>query len=122
MKGLPLDYAVLNLGRRPLRTLLTCAAAALIGAALLGATAFVRSLESGFERTGSGDVAIVMARSSDGDVIRATQTELGKLAGMSRAAFRRAFSELLASGIVKTEYGKVRITDRAALKAEAAQR
>ena len=56
------------------------------------------------------------------DLIRATQTELGKLAGMSRAAFRRAFSELLDAGIVKTEYGKVRIADRAALEAEAARR
>ena len=53
------------------------------------------------------------------DLIRATQTELGKLAGMSRAAFRRAFSELLDAGIVRTEYGKVRITDRAALEAAA---
>jgi CRP-like cAMP-binding protein len=67
--------------------------------------------------------ARLLLRLASGDgVIRATQTELGKLAGMSRAAFRRAFSELLAAGIVKTEYGKVRITDRTALEAEAARR
>ena len=65
---------------------------------------------------------LLLRLASDDGVIRATQTELGKLAGMSRAAFRRAFSELLDAGIVKTEYGKVRITDRAALEAEAARR
>jgi hypothetical protein len=42
--------------------------------------------------------------------------------GMSRAAFRRAFSSLIDAGIVRTEYGKVRILDRAALEAEAARR
>jgi len=65
---------------------------------------------------------LLLRLASDEDTIRATQTELGKLAGMSRAAFRRAFCELLAAGIVKTEYGKVRITDRAALEKEAARR
>jgi CRP-like cAMP-binding protein len=64
--------------------------------------------------------ARLLLRLASGDgVIRATQTELGKLAGMSRAAFRRAFSELLADGIVRTEYGRIRITDRTALEAEA---
>lgn len=67
--------------------------------------------------------ARLLLRLASGDgVIRATQTELGKLAGMSRATFRRAFSELLAASVVKTEYGKIRITDRAALEAEASRR
>jgi len=65
---------------------------------------------------------LLLRLASGSDLIHATQTELGKLAGMSRAAFRRAFSELIAAGIVKTEYGKVRIKDRAALEAEAARR
>lgn len=56
------------------------------------------------------------------ELIRATQAELGKLAGMSRAAFRCSLAELLAAGVVRTEYGKVRITDRVALEAEAARR
>jgi CRP-like cAMP-binding protein len=59
--------------------------------------------------------------STDG-YVRATQTELGAMAGMSRAAFRRAFSELIDAGIIATEYGKVRIVDMAALEAEAAKR
>lgn len=65
---------------------------------------------------------LLLRLASGDDMIRATQTELGKLAGMSRAAFRRAFTELLAKGIVKTEYGKVRIMERAALEAEATRR
>jgi CRP-like cAMP-binding protein len=48
--------------------------------------------------------------------VRATQEELGQLAGMSRAAFRRTFAELIGSGALKTEYGAVRIVDGAALE------
>lgn len=50
------------------------------------------------------------------DVVPATQKELGALTGMSRAAFRRAFSELIEAGIVQTEYGAVRILDQSALR------
>lgn len=51
-------------------------------------------------------------------VVEATQTELGALAGMSRAAFRRAFSELIEHGVVKPEYGAIRILDPEALRRE----
>lgn len=53
--------------------------------------------------------------SSDGSV-RATQEELGRMAGMSRAAFRRAFTMLIAVGAVRTEYGSIWIVDRAAIQ------
>lgn len=49
-------------------------------------------------------------------VVRMTQTELGALSGMSRAAFRRAFSDLIKDGVVKTEYGVLRILDRCSLE------
>jgi DNA-binding GntR family transcriptional regulator len=45
-----------------------------------------------------------------------TQEELGRMAGMSRAAFRRAFTALIEAGAVRTEYGGVQIADRAALE------
>jgi CRP-like cAMP-binding protein len=50
------------------------------------------------------------------DTVTTTQTELGSMVGMSRAAFRRAFAELIDGGIVKTEYSAIRILDRAALE------
>lgn len=53
---------------------------------------------------------------ADGSV-HVTQAELGRLAGMSRAAFRRSFRDLIASGVVATAYGGLRIIDRAALQA-----
>jgi len=56
--------------------------------------------------------------SPDGSV-RVTQEELGRLAGMSRVAFRRAFATLIESGAVETEYGGLRIRDAAALEREA---
>lgn len=52
-------------------------------------------------------------------VVHATQAELGAMAGMSRAAFRRAFLGLSETNIVRTEYGAVRILDMDALQAEA---
>jgi CRP-like cAMP-binding protein len=58
--------------------------------------------------------------SADGKV-QATQTELGEMAGMSRSAFRRAFGGLIDAGIVRTEYGVVRILDADALQEEADQ-
>ena len=49
--------------------------------------------------------------------VRATQEELGRMAGMSRAAFRRAFRELIAEAVVLTGYRTIRVLDRARLKA-----
>jgi CRP-like cAMP-binding protein len=51
----------------------------------------------------------------DGSV-RVTQEELGRMAGMSRAAFRRTFGSLIRSGAVKTTYGGLVIRDAAALE------
>jgi CRP-like cAMP-binding protein len=51
--------------------------------------------------------------------VAATQEELGRMAGMSRAAFRRAFGALIEAGVLETGRGSVRIHDRAALEREA---
>jgi CRP-like cAMP-binding protein len=51
--------------------------------------------------------------------VAATQEELGRMAGMSRAAFRRTFGEMIAAGVIETGRGTVRIHDRAALEREA---
>lgn len=53
---------------------------------------------------------------SDDGTVRVTQEELGRMAGMSRAAFRRAFSTLIEVGAVRTDYGILRIVDHAALE------
>lgn len=49
-------------------------------------------------------------------IVHATQEELGGLAGMSRAAFRRAVRSLIRSGALETGRGTVHIHDRAALE------
>lgn len=54
--------------------------------------------------------------------VRVTQEELGTLAGMSRAAFRRAFVSLIETSVVHTDYGVIRILDRAALERAARMR
>jgi hypothetical protein len=54
-------------------------------------------------------------------LILATRQELGNLAGMSGQPFD-AFLGLSEAGVVKTEYGRIRIVDRAALEAGASRR
>lgn len=51
--------------------------------------------------------------------VHATQAELGRMAGMSRAAFRRAFGDVISSGAVTVDYGGIRIVDRPAIEAAA---
>lgn len=53
--------------------------------------------------------------------VESTQEDLGRLAGMSRAAFRRAFASLIESGGVETGRGRIHIRDRAALEAAAGE-
>jgi len=64
--------------------------------------------------------ALQRLTSMDGEV-RLTQEELGRMVGMSRAAFRRSFAALIEQGIVEVEYGGIIIRDRAALDLEAAR-
>ena len=51
--------------------------------------------------------------------VRATQDELGRFAGMSRATFRRASGKLIKGGAIGMGYGGLRIADMAALRAMA---
>ena len=69
---LPFDYAVRNLARRPLRTLLTGASSALVAALFVATAAFVQGLEKSFTRAGQDDVAILLSRVSESDVLRST--------------------------------------------------
>lgn len=64
--------------------------------------------------------ARLLLRIADAEgTVRATQEDLGRLAGMSRAAFRRAFADLIGAGVVSLGYAGLTILDRAALEAEA---
>jgi CRP-like cAMP-binding protein len=64
--------------------------------------------------------ALLRLTSSTGEV-HVTQEELGRMVGMSRAAFRRSFSALIAQGTVEVEYGRIRIRNLTALESEAAR-
>jgi CRP/FNR family cyclic AMP-dependent transcriptional regulator len=67
--------------------------------------------------------ARVLLRLAQADgTINATQEELGRMAGMSRAAFRRAFGTLIAAGMLEVRRGRVHIHDRTALEHEAGLR
>jgi putative ABC transport system permease protein len=69
---LPFDYAVRNLGRRRLRTLLTGLSSALVAALVVATTSFVRGLESSFAGAGQPDVAILISTVAERDVVRST--------------------------------------------------
>ncbi len=69
---LPFDYAVRNLLRRPLRTLLTAGSCALVAALLASTTAFVEGLGRSSASQGREDVGIVLSRVAATDVLRST--------------------------------------------------
>ncbi len=50
-------------------------------------------------------------------VVPATQEELARLNGMSRASLRRAIADLVRSGVIGTGYGEMRILDADRLRA-----
>ena len=70
MRALPFDYAARNLGRRPLRTLLTAGSSALVAALLVATAAFVRGLEATFSGAARDDVVLLLSRSAEGDIVR----------------------------------------------------
>lgn len=72
MKRLPLDYALRNLLRRRLRTILTGLACALVAGTLAANSAFVASLRSSFASAGRDDVAILLSKVAERDVARST--------------------------------------------------
>jgi CRP-like cAMP-binding protein len=61
----------------------------------------------------------LLRMTSSGGEVRVTQEELGRMVGMSRAAFRRSCATLIERGIVDIEYGGIRIKNRQALEQEA---
>jgi CRP-like cAMP-binding protein len=52
-----------------------------------------------------------------GSLLRITQQELGYLVGLSRQRVNQALNTLAASGLIRIEYGGVRVLDRARLSA-----
>jgi CRP-like cAMP-binding protein len=62
--------------------------------------------------------ALLRLTSSSG-AVHVTQEELGRMVGMSRAAFRRSFAALIKQGIVEVEYGRIQIRNLPALEREA---
>ena len=69
-RHLPFEYAVRNLGRRPLRTALTAGSSALVAALLVSTAAFVRGLESTFAGAARDDTAILLSVAARRDVVR----------------------------------------------------
>src|SRR5688572_15776975 len=72
MRHLPFDYAVRNLGRRRLRTVLTGLSSAMVAALIVATAAFVGGLETSFSGAGQPDVAIVLSSVAERDVVRST--------------------------------------------------
>jgi CRP-like cAMP-binding protein len=63
----------------------------------------------------------LMRLTSPAGAVHVTQEELGRMVGMSRAAFRRSFAALISQGIVDVEYGRIQIRNLPALEMEAAR-
>ena len=72
MRGLPVEYAIRNLMRHPLRTFLTAGASALVTALLVATTSFVRGLEGTFAGAAQSDTAILLSNVAQRDVVRSS--------------------------------------------------
>lgn len=68
--GLPLDYSLTSLLRKPTRTALAVIACALATLLVLGSLSFADALERSFTRLGRADVAIVLSTSAENDPLR----------------------------------------------------
>lgn len=89
-RALPFDYALRNLGRRPLRTALTALSSALVAALLVATSAFVRGLDSTFSGAAQADTAILLSSVAERDVVRSTVSAgLDELVAASVPGIRR---------------------------------
>lgn len=80
----------------------------------------VRILSETLSLSPRARVARLLLRTASPDgTVQATHEELGRLAGISRATFRRSLSRLIASGAIETRYNFLRIVDRSAVENEA---
>jgi CRP-like cAMP-binding protein len=88
--------------------------------ATLNAVLATQALAEALALPARANFARVLLRLADRDgTILATQEELCRMAGMSRAAFRRAFGALIDAGVLVTGRGSLRIHDHNALEREA---
>jgi CRP/FNR family cyclic AMP-dependent transcriptional regulator len=61
---------------------------------------------------------LLLRMADESGKVHMTQDDLARMAGMSRATFRRSFGGLIERGIVATSYGTMSILDRVALERE----
>ena len=98
MRLLPLDHALRNALRRPLRTLLLLASAGLVAALASSTTAFVRGLQSSHRSAAPPNSALILSTSSQRDLLRsAVDLEVAdlvaaELRGLMRVGGRAAVS------------------------------
>ena len=103
-RALPFDYAVRNLARRPVRTLLTGLSSALVAGLFVATAAFVQGLSKSFSNAGRDDVAILLSRVSESDVLRSTvpaslaELVAAEVAGVARPGGVAAVSAEIHSG------------------------
>jgi ABC-type antimicrobial peptide transport system permease subunit len=76
MRRLPLDHAIRNIGRRPVRSLLTVLATALVAALLVSTSAFVRSLEKSHLATAPRNTTLLISASAMGDIVRSSMSPM----------------------------------------------
>jgi len=70
MPGLPLDYAIRNLGRSPSRLLLTATGSGLVVALVIGAGGFVNGMQKALRTSGSDRNVIIMGIGSEESIER----------------------------------------------------
>ncbi len=93
-RRLPFDYAVRNLGRRPLRTAIVGLSSALVAALFVATAAFVRGLDSTFSGAARDDTAMLVSSVAERDVVRSTVSAgLAELVAASVAGVAKVHGE-----------------------------
>lgn len=112
MAGLPLEYAIRNLGRSPSRLLLTAIGSGLVVALVIGAGAFVNGMQNALRTSGSDQNVVIMGIGSEESIERSeiamsTPTIAAtSIPGLVQMAGRTAVSPEIHSAIeVRTEEG-----------------
>ncbi len=72
MRSLPIDYAIRNLARRPMRTAMTALTTTLVAMLLVATAAFVRGLDGTFSGAARADTAILLSSAAERDLVRST--------------------------------------------------
>lgn len=109
MRLLPFEYAVRNLGRSPLRLMMSVFGAALVVALIIAAGSFVRGMASSLKQSGSLNNVILLGAGSEESIERSEVSPA--VAGIAAASIRGVKTRMGVSFVSPEVHMAVTVTD-----------